>query len=84
MVSELKPVAQELIAEKAEKTIDGNGMGNDFVGAVEWDIIHLLMEAENADLVAPSFFASQGFWYVHGRFPCGNDGDFPAGRPVIY
>jgi hypothetical protein len=55
-----------------------------FVDTVDWDILHVCMEAEYADVYPPGFFASQAFWYVQGHFPCGWEGEFPAGRLVLY
>ena len=55
-----------------------------FEDVVRWDVLHLCMEAEYADIFPPGFFASQGYWYVQGRFPCGWDGDFPSGKLFLY
>lgn len=55
-----------------------------FERAVRWDMIHVCMEAEFADVYPPGFFASQAFWYVEGHFPCGWDGEFPEGKLVLY
>jgi hypothetical protein len=55
-----------------------------FQGVVKWDIIGLLMETEYADIVPPSFFSEQGFWYVEGHFPCGTEGDTADGRRIVY
>lgn len=55
-----------------------------FADTVHWDMIHLCMEAEFADVYPPSFYASQGYWYIHGHFPCGWQGDFPNGTLIVY
>jgi hypothetical protein len=53
--------------------------------SVRWDIIHLCMEAEYADLYPPGFFAAKGYWYVAGHFPCGWHRNFPKeGKLIIY
>lgn len=55
-----------------------------FERSVRWDMIHVCMEAEFADVYPPGFFASQAYWYVSGHFPCGWEGEFPEGRLVLY
>lgn len=40
----------------------------------EWEDLH----------GAPGFFAAQAYWYSVGHFPCGWDGEFPAGTRIIY
>jgi hypothetical protein len=64
--------------------IDANSLGQAFVNAVRWDILHLAMEAGFADVYPPGFFASQAYWYACGHFPCGWRGKFPQGKLIIY
>lgn len=81
----VKPLAKALVREKTETIVATHGLPKVFIDTVEWDIIHLAMEAEYADVVAPGFYASQGYWYAEGRFPCGWQGTFPdGGRLIIY
>lgn len=81
---EIKPVAQALVREKTKQVVEENDLPKAFVDTVDWDIVHLCMEAEYADVYPPGFFASQAYWYLKGHFPCGWEGEFPKGKLVIY
>ena len=81
----VRPVAQALVREKTRAVIEANQLPKVFLDTVDWDIVHLLMEAEYADIYPPGFYASQAYWYTKGHFPCGWRGLFPkGGRLVIY
>lgn len=51
---------------------------------VQWDVLHVCMEAEFSDCAPIGFFASNAYWYRAGHFPCGWKGTFPDGKCVIY
>lgn len=78
------PVARKLVTEKTFSLTESNHLPEEFEQRVRWDIIHLLLEAEYSDIVPPSFFAAQSYWYVIGRFPCGWKGNFPNGKLIIF
>jgi hypothetical protein len=80
----IKPAAMALVREKTKDIIEANQLPEVFINTVNWDIVHLCMEAEYADIYPPGFFASQSYWYVKGHFPCGWRGNFPNGKLVIY
>ena len=84
IVAEIKPISQALVREKAKDVIEENKLPKVFLDTVDWDIIHLCMEAEYADVYPPGFFASQSHWYVKGHCPCGWNGEFPNGRLIVY
>jgi hypothetical protein len=84
IVSSIKPIALDLVDRKLRCVVQEHSLPKVFVDTVQWDILHLCMEAEYADVYPPGFFASQGFWYVNGHFPCGWAGDFPRGNLVVY
>ena len=84
IVDRVKPLTEELVQEKTKKAIEENDLPQVFLDTVGWDILHLCVEAEYADVYPPGFYASQAFWYVKGHFPCGWKGEFPEGRLVIY
>ncbi|OQB80449.1 MAG: hypothetical protein BWX88_04549 [Planctomycetes bacterium ADurb.Bin126] len=84
LATELRPIAVALATEKTKAVLEENELPETFLDTVKWDILHLLMEAEYADIYPPGFYASQGYWYVHGHFPCGWQGDFPKGTLIIY
>lgn len=83
-VRELKAVTVPLVLRKTEKVVQANQLPKHFVDMIQWDILHLCMEAEYADVFPPGFFASQAYWYLNGHFPCGWNGDFPKGQLVVY
>jgi hypothetical protein len=84
IVDVIKPIVQSLAREKTNLVMEENHLPKVFLDAVNWDILHLCMEAEYADAYPPGFFASQAFWYTKGHFPCGWMGEYPRGKLVIY
>jgi hypothetical protein len=89
VVALVEPVGFDLVDRKIATVLKDNNLPNGFVGCVRSDIVGLLLEAEYADVIAPGFFAANGYWYATGHFPCGWVGDFqgalpPYGRLVIY
>jgi hypothetical protein len=84
IVREMKAVTTPLVDRKIAQVVKENQLPKVFKDTVEWDILHLAMEAEYADVYEPGFFASQAYWYVQGHFPCGWEGAFPEGKLVIY
>lgn len=83
-VERLKTLTIPLVLDKTSGIVDANGLPQVFVDTVQWDILHVCMEAEYADVFPPGFYASQAFWYVRGHFPCGWSGRFPEGRLIIF
>jgi hypothetical protein len=84
IVREVKPFTMPLVARKIEHVQTANKLPKIFAATVNWDILHVCMEAEYADVFPPGFFASQAYWYVHGHFPCGWQGNFPEGKLIIF
>jgi hypothetical protein len=84
IVDEIKPTVLTLVEQKTKEVITENKLPKVFVDTVNWDILHLCMESEYADVYPPGFYASQAYWYLKGHFPCGWRGRFPEGRLVIY
>ena len=84
VLAEVKPAAIALVQQKTERVVRESRLPQVFVHTVEWDIVHVCMEAEYADVYQPGYYASQAYWYVKGHFPCGWQGDFPNGKLIIY
>lgn len=84
IVNEVKPVILQLVEEKCRKVIEKEKLPRVFLDSVQWDILHLAMEAEYHDVSPPGFFASQSYYYWKGHFPCGWDGDFPNGKLLVF
>jgi hypothetical protein len=80
----VRPTVISLVHDKTQTVVREFGLSKPFVNAVAWDVLHVCMEAEFADLDSPGFFANQAYWYKAGHFPCGWEGAFPNGRPVIF
>lgn len=83
IVDSIKPVSQTLVREKTQRVIQDHNLPKAFLDTVDWDILHLCMEAELADIYPPGFYASQSYWYMKGHFPCGWKGPFPSGGKLI-
>jgi hypothetical protein len=81
---ELKKTTFPFVRRKIQIVVRENDLPKAFEDTVQWDIIHLCMEAEYADVYPPGFYASQGYWYAKGHFPCGWQGEFPLGTRIIY
>jgi hypothetical protein len=81
---ELKKTSVPLVRRKIEAVVREHGLPKLLEDTVQWDILHVCMEAEYADIYQPGYYASQGYWYVKGHFPCGWKGDFPEGKLIIY
>lgn len=83
-LAEVKTVVVPMVEEKTRTIVDRFGLPSEFIDSVQWDMLHLGMEAEYSDVFPPAFFASQAYWYVKGHFPCGWEGVFPEGRLIIF
>lgn len=84
IVAEIRPVVSSLVSRKLDNVVRENNLPPAFENRVRWEMIHLCMESEYADVYPPGFFASHAYWYVVGHFPCGWQGEFPSGTLVIY
>ena len=84
IVKECKEKTIPLISKKTESVVKINSLPKSFLNAVNWDILHICLEAEFSDSLPLGYFASQGFWYIKGHFPCGWRGKFPQGQLVVY
>lgn len=84
IVHKLKQVTIPMVRGKIATVVSDHGLPKQFEDTVQWDILHICMEAEFADVFPPGFYASQAYWYVSGHFPCGWEGSFPQGKLVVY
>lgn len=84
LVKQLKPESEKLVRRKIETVVRQHNLPKVFEDNVQWDILHVCMEAEYADIYQPGYYASQAYWYIKGHFPCGWEGTFPDGKLVIY
>jgi len=81
---EVKNAIEPSVMRKIEVVTREHNLPKAFGDHVRWDIMHLCMEAEYADLCPPAFYAGISYFYVNGHFPCGWSGEHPKGRLVIY
>jgi hypothetical protein len=84
IVEDIKLSTVPLVKQKIAPVVVSHQLDKTFEDTVQWDILSVAIEAEYADVYPPGFFASQAYWYVHGHFPCGWQGDFPDGTLMIY
>ena len=83
-IKSVRPTSDEIALAKTQPVTERFHMPLEFFDAVSWDILHFAMEVEYADVCRPGFFARQGAWYMRGHFPCGWQGNFPGGKPIIF
>ena len=81
---EVKKIAEPFVRRKIEPVVRQYNLPLVFEHSVQWDIIHVCMEAEYADVFPPAYYASQAYWYTKGHFPCGWEGKFPEGKLIIF
>lgn len=84
IVKDIKPFICDFVARKINLVVREHHLPKVFEDSINWDMINLAMECEYSDIIKPSFFAGNSFWYAKGHFPCGWKGSFPGGHPVIY
>jgi hypothetical protein len=84
IVDEVRKTTVPFVKSRIEGVVKGHSLPKVFEDTVQWDILHVGMEAEYADVYQPGFYASQAFWYLKGHFPCGWDGEFPKGKIIIF
>ena len=84
IVDDIKLVSVPLVKTKIANIVRDNNLPQSFEDTVQWDILHLALEAEYSDIYPPGFYASQAYWYLNGHFPCGWQGNFPNGKLLIY
>jgi hypothetical protein len=85
IVREVKKFTEPLVERKIADVVREHNLPKIFADQVRFDIAGICVESECADVYPPSFFMSNGYWYVNGHFPCGWRGDFPPqGQLVIY
>ena len=81
---DVRQVVLPLVERKIHPLCAALGLPAIVENCIRWDLIHFGIECEFADVFPPGFFASQMYWYVNGRFPCGWVGEFPEGKLVLY
>ncbi|WP_111838028.1 hypothetical protein [Agrobacterium sp. lyk4-40-TYG-31] len=82
-VNIVKPYAEALISDKLQAYINPQYLDAVTLEA-RWDILHLCLECEFADVLDPGFYHSLAYYYLSGHFPCGVEGDPASGSMVIY
>ena len=84
IVAEIKEISVPLVKRKIADVVTKNNLPKSFEDTVQWDILHLCIEAEYSDVFPPGFYASQSYWYLKGHFPCGWKGIFPEGKLLVF
>jgi hypothetical protein len=83
-VDDVKKTLIPLIRIKIEPVVREHKLPKEFEGAVQWDMLHVCMETEYADVCPPGAYEYLASWYLKGHFPCGWQGVFPQGIQIIY
>ena len=73
LVQEATKHMNETVVPVIENFALEKGLGNDFVEAVKWDVLHAIMEESYASKNPPNFFRDLLEIYKSGHFPCGID-----------
>jgi hypothetical protein len=85
VANEMRPIVNAFVNRKIATVVRENLLDKVFENHVRWEMMHLCIESEFADVYPPGFFASHAYWYIRGHFPCGWRGQFPnSGRLVVY
>ena len=84
IVIELKKTTIPFVQRKIKDVVRQNSLPKGFENTVQWDVLHVCMEAKYADIYPPGYYASHAYWYIKGHFPCGYQGEFPKGKLIIY
>jgi len=84
IVDEIKPITEMLVKRRIDAIVEMHNLPVVFEQTVQWDMLHVCMEAEFADVYQPGFYASLAYWYTKGHFPCGWEGEFPKGRIIVF
>ena len=80
----LSKVVVPMVYAKTRDVVLQWRLPQEFVQRVGWDVIHMAIESEYSEICPPGFLAVQGAWYLNGHFPCGWEGRFPNGIPIVY
>ena len=84
-VDKIKPSLIEICKRKCAEVMQANGLPEQFWWSVCADLIGVGMESEYSDVIEPGFFTNVILdCYLKGHFPCGWEGEFPAGRLIVY
>ncbi len=70
-------------AVRSRSPVD-DGIWTRTLPTVEWILVHAAVEEAYADLDCPDWHRRMLKWLCDGHFPCGWDGEYPAGSPVVY
>ena len=84
LAREVKAITVPMVIAKTQQLVQEGKLLARSVDSIQWDVLHVGMEAEYADVFPPGFFASQAFWYLKGHLPCGWSGEFPRGKLVVF
>jgi hypothetical protein len=79
-----KPYVVALMERKMEKVLATREFPKSFTDSVRWDLLHVCIAFEFSDVLPAGFWGEIGELYLSGRFPCGWEGVFPAGRIIIF
>ena len=84
VVATVKPPVVEMVKRKSASTAEQHALPKEFIDRLNWNILHLAIECEFADVIPAGFFTALSYYYYVGHFPCGWEGEYPKGRLIVY
>ena len=84
LVTALNPHFMPIVERNVDRAVADETLRKAVRDAANWDILHLLMEAEYSDLREPKYYAALGLVYLDGHLPCGWDSKHSGGRIIVY
>ena len=70
-VKVVRPFVLGLFRDKCDPIVQLHKLPEGVINSIRWDILHLCMESEYADVAEPGYFHATAFFFTKGHFPCG-------------
>lgn len=84
VAAELRAALESEILPKVRAYQQAHGLPDLLIHSVQWDMLHVLLEAEYSDVIPVGFYAGNAFWYLQGHFPCGWQMKDSKSLPRVY
>lgn len=84
IASEARQRVKSSLMHQLDLTSERNNFDVVFANCVVGDFVGASLELEYADIARSSFFAELSKWYFAGHWPCAWEGEYPAGRLIVF
>jgi hypothetical protein len=84
VVDALSPRVDSLVRAKTLALCRRLKLGERFVNRVGYAVLLACLEGEYRRYARSSFNSDVMGWYLRGHFPCGWEGEYPAGRMIVF